>query len=61
LFIRMGWRPRARKSKVKLVSMGSPHDPSLAWRATASAARWRYQSCLPKYFSPDASPTRSIP
>jgi hypothetical protein len=65
LFIRIGCRPRDRNSRANEVFTTayslSPHEPSFDCASTICAASTRYQSCLPKYLNPLASPTRSTP
>src|ERR1039458_2981291 len=64
LFMKMGCRPRERKSNVKEVSTTSlspRHEPSAFCSWSACVANSRYQSCLPKYLNPLASAARSRP
>ena len=57
-----GCRPRARNNSEKEVSTRLPPTlPSLRMRLISTRAPCLYQSFLPKYLYPLASPTRSTP
>src|SRR3954466_4400600 len=70
LFITTGARPRTRNRVAKTVSgmalglwtpSALPHDPSLFWFLTSASAPTLYQSVVPKYLRPLATPIRSTP
>ena len=62
LFITTGPRPRLRNSIAKQVSSSfDPHEPSGFWCLTRKSAPTAYQSVVPKYFRPLATPIRSTP